>query len=440
MNDPKLTVFYRALTEIKPYPGNARSHSPKQIGMLANSIATFGFNLPISIDEEGIILAGHGRWLAAQKLGISRVPTVTLRHLKPAEKTAFRIADNRIAELSAFGKRALAAELALIVAIDPSFDIEVTGFDAGAIELLIDGEAGAAAPTIEPQLAIPTAGPPVCALDDVWELGRHRLICADATLRPTYLTLMGRSKAQMVFTDPPYNVRVADISGRGRIKHREFVAASGEMTPEEFIRFLTASMSHCARFSVDGALAYICMDWKHLPELHAAGAAAFDGQVNLCVWVKNPGMGGLYRSAHELIAVFKHGTRAHINNVELGRHGRNRSNVWDYPSLANFSATRQEELGWHPTVKPLPLVVDAILDASRREGLVLDAFGGSGTTLLAAEQTGRRARLIELDPLYCDVIIRRFENVTGIKALDQSGRTFADRTALALADGETTHD
>lgn len=430
MQHQQLSITYRPPAELKPYPGNARKHPTRQVAQLAGSMTAFDNLSPILIDENDVVLAGHGRLLAV-------VPTISVRHLTPAKKSAFRIADNRLAALAFDDKKALTIEFDLIRSLDIDFDLEITGFDASTIELLLDSGDGVAHE--EPSEVLSPAGPPVTVLGDLWYLGRHRLVAGDATLRATYLTLMGRSRAQMVFCDPPYDRKMSAISGRGRIKHREFVAASGEMGPERFTRFLTDAMTQTARFSVDGAIAYFCMDWRHLPELHAAGAAAFDGQINLCVWVKNPGLGSLYRSAHELIAVYKRGTRPHINNVELGRHGRNRTNVWDYPGQANFSAARQEELGWHPTVKPVPLVVDAILDTSRRDGLVLDAFGGSGTTMLAAEQTGRQARLIELDPLYCDVIIRRFEGVTGIKAVDQAGRTFAERAGRVAADGETSH-
>ena len=436
MPSTKLAIADRALFQLKPYPGNVRTHSKKQIQQIANSIKQFDCLNPILVDEDDEILAGHGRWLAAQKLGLETVPTIKILHLKPAEKVAFRIADNRIAELSAFSKEALAIEFALITSIDADFDVEITGFDLGTIELLIDKDAGSSVG--KDDMPVVSSGSAVTQLGDVWILGSHRLVCGDATLREPYLTLMGRSRARMVFTDPPYNVAIAGhVSGNGAIKHREFVMASGEMDEAQFTAFLTASMSNMARFSVDGSVAFVCMDWRHLPELQAAGAATFDEQINLCVWVKsNATLGSCWRSQHELIAVFKRGKRSHINNVELGKHGRHRSNVWNYPGVNSFSATRASELALHPTVKPLALVVDAILDVSRRDDLVLDPFGGSGTTLLAAEQTGRRARLLELDPLYCDVIIRRTEAATGLRAVDQCGRTFADRAASASSDTE----
>lgn len=440
MKASRLVVEPRAPDLLKPYPGNARTHSAKQIQQLAASMKRFECISPIIIDEGNEILAGHARWLAAKRLGLSSVPTLRVTYLSSAEKAAYRIADNQIAALSSWNKEALAIEFAVISQLDPDFDLEITGFDLGTIELLIDKNAGASAE--QDAVPDPLPGPAITRVGDVWTLGRHRLVCGDATLAEPYRLLLGRARAQMTFTDPPYNVQIAGfVSGLGKVQHREFVAASGEMDSEGFTRFLTAALVQVARSSHDGALAYVCMDWRHMPELHAAGAAAFDAQINLCVWVKsNAGMGSLYRSQHELVAVFKRGTRSHINNVELGRHGRHRSNVWDYPGVNSFSATRGEELSWHPTVKPLPLVVDAILDASRRDGLILDPFGGSGTTLMAAEQTGRQARLLELDPLYCDVIIRRFAAATGQVVVDQLGQSFAERTAaLTTADGETVN-
>lgn len=425
----RLNVVDRPIAELKPYPGNARIHSAKQIAQIAASMRRFEPLNPILVHENDVILAGHGRYLAAQKLALPSVPTISIRHLSHAEKGAYRIADNKIASLSTWDIDALRIELDLITTADPDFDLELTGFDIGAIEVMLD-QPDAAADKLD-EVGQPATGPAICKVGDVWELGRHRLVIGDATLREPYLALMGRSRARMVFSDPPFNVKIAGhVSGKGRVKHREFVAASGEMDSAQFTRFLTLSLGHMARFSCDGALAFVCIDWRHLHELYEAGAAAFDQQINLCVWAKsNAAMGSPYRSQHELIAVYKRGSRQHVDNIQLGRHGRNRSNVWNYPGMSSFSATRAEELAWHPTVKPLALVADAILDASRKDDLVLDGFGGSGTTLLAAEQTGRRARLLELDPLYGDVIIRRYEAATGAKAVDQSGHCFGERSA-----------
>ena len=264
---------------------------------------------------------------------------------------------------------------------------------------------------------------------DLWLLGDHRLLCGDATKLASYGSLLGGERAQLVFVDPPYNVRIdGHVCGSGSIKHREFEMAAGEMSEAQFTGFLTTVLERLAQHSADGSIHYVCMDWRHIFELLAAGRAAYSELKNLCVWNKdNGGMGSLYRSKHELVLVFKHGSGAHINNVELGRHGRNRTNVWDYAGVNSFGAGRLDDLAMHPTVKPVALVADAIMDCSHRGGIVLDCFGGSGTTLIAAEQTGRHGRLIELDPAYVDVAIRRFAKLTGEKVTQAaSGLTFAE--------------
>ena len=231
----------------------------------------------------------------------------------------------------------------------------------------------------------------------------------------------------MVFTDPPYNVPIdGHVSGLGSVKHREFAMASGEMSETEFTKFLTDVLGNLAKFSADGAIHYVCMDWAHLRELLNAGHAVYDELKNICVWAKtNGGMGSLYRSQHEMVAVFKSGTAPHINNVELGRHGRYRTNVWTYAGMNTFGAERDEALAMHPTVKPVALVEDAVLDCSDRNGVVVDAFLGSGTTLIAAESAGRRCFGLELDPEYVDLIIRRWQKMTGESAVHaESGLSF----------------
>jgi DNA modification methylase len=258
----------------------------------------------------------------------------------------------------------------------------------------------------------------VTRLGDVWQLGRHRLICADARDLSTYAALMGDEQADVLFTDPPYNVPIDGfVGGKGKVERREFAMASGEMSRAEFVDFLEITLGAAARHARDGAIAFVCMDWRHMAEVLAAGETVFDELKNLCVWTKsNGGMGSLYRSQHELVFVFKKGAGAHVNNVELGRFGRNRTNVWAYAGANSFKQGRNDELAMHPTVKPVALVEDAIKDVSDRGGLVLDPFGGSGSTLIAAERCGRSSRLIELDPLYCDVIVRRFEDYAGKRA------------------------
>jgi DNA modification methylase len=264
-------------------------------------------------------------------------------------------------------------------------------------------------------------------MGDVWVLGRHRLVCGDARDIDTYQRLLKDEKADLLFTDPPYNVPInGHVSGLGKHKHREFAFASGEMSRLDFTTFLTVTLGCASTTLRDGAIAYVCMDWRHMRELLDAGGLIFSELKNVCVWNKtNAGMGSFYRSKHELVFVFKSGTAPHVNNFGLGDKGRYRTNVWDHPGISSRSATRDAELAMHPTVKPVRLVQDAIEDCSHRNGIILDCFAGSGTTLIAAERSGRRARLIEYDPLYCDTIIRRFEKLTGKRAsLGEGGPNF----------------
>ena len=416
--EPKL----RKVADLRPALRNARTHSRKQVRQIADSIRAFGFTNPVLVDATGEVIAGHGRLAAAQLLGLAHVPTLCLDWLSDAEQRAYVIADNRLAERAGWDRSLLAMELGELC--DLEIDETLTGFDLAEIELILDAGAPAALDDAVPAL---NAGAAVCKLGDLWQLGHHRLLCGDALDHQSYRQLMGRDRARLVVTDPPYNVPIGGhVSGLGKVRHREFVQGSGEMSNRDFLQFLTSSLAAMAKVSREGSLHYVFMDWRHLPELIAAGRSVHDDWLNLCVWAKsNAGMGSLYRSQHELVTVFRKGRRPHVNNVALGSNGRHRSNVWNYAGVNSFSAERDEALGWHPTVKPLEMIVDIIKDASDRDEIVLDGFGGSGTTLIAAEQCGRTARLLELDPLYCDVILRRFAAACGqMPILTQSGETF----------------
>lgn len=417
-------IIMQDITSLRPYKKNARKHTDKQIAKIADSIGRFGFNNPILIDKDNTIVAGHGRWAAAKKLGLKEAPTICLAHLSPDEVRAYIIADNKLAELAGWDNEMLAIELQHLTSLDLNFDIEILGFDTGEIDFIIDGtvknKLDPADEIIEPAAGIPA----VTKLGDLWQLGEHKLYCGDSLKNESYAILMGDDKAQMVFTDPPYNVPIAGhVCGNGAIKHREFEMGVGEMTYQEFTHFLAKSMNFAKAYSSSGAIAFYCMDWRHLAEMVSAGREAGLELKNLCVWVKdNGGMGSLYRSRHELVFVFKNGNAAHINNVELGKHGRYRTNVWEYPGVNSFAQGRVHDLAMHPTVKPINLVADAIKDCSKRRAIILDPFAGSGTTLIAAEKTGRRSRLIELDEHYCDVIVRRWEKLTGQKATLAGGQ------------------
>ena len=434
-----LKIVYRRIEELKPDPANTRHHSKKQIRQIANSIETFGFNVPILIDRDGKVIAGHGRLLAARELGMTEVPTLCLDHLTRAQVSAFMIADNRLSELGAWDDRMLAQQLKDLSLIGLDFSIEVTGFEMGEIDLRIasleDLPEHDDPADLVPDVA---AGPPRSKTGDLWVLGRHRALCGNALDPAGFAALMGEDRAAMVITDPPYNVPIdGHASGLGAIHHRPFPMASGEMDKTEFTAFLGQALRNLAAFSVDGSLHYICMDWRHLEELLTAGRDAHHELKNVVVWVKdNAGMGSLYRSQHEFVLVFKHGRDRHRNNVQLGQFDRNRSNVWRYPGANSFARCGEEGnlLALHPTVKPVAMVADAILDCSARGEIVLDAFLGSGTTLIAAERTGRRCFGLELDPAYVDTIVRRWQALTGGSARHAvSGRSFDDLAREAEA-------
>ena len=421
------------VSTLRPHSRNPRTHTKKQIRQIADSIRRFGFTNPVLVDEGNSIIAGHGRVEAAKSLGLAAVPALRLEHMTEAEKRAYVIADNRLAELAGWDNELLALELGAMLDLDPDLDRALTGFDPAEIEALLnslDQEAAGEAP-----VEIDEKAPLVSEVGSLWQLGNHRLICGDATDAEVYRRLLEGEKAQMVFTDPPYNVPVnGHICGLGKVQHDEFVMASGEMSEAEFTAFLTKVTRNLASFSAEGSIHFICMDWRHMGELLAAGRDAYAELKNLIVWNKdNGGMGAFYRSKHELVFAFKKGSVPHINNFGLGQHGRYRTNVWDYAGINSMRAGRAEELAMHPTVKPVAMVVDAIKDCSRRGGIVLDAFSGSGTTLMAAEQTGRRGRAIELDPRYVDVAVRRWQKATGEKALSlPSGFTFDECEQLAI--------
>ena len=430
------TIIYERLDALVPSSANARTHSPKQIRQIAASIETFGFTNPVLIDGERRILAGHGRVAAARQLGLSEVPCRRIEHMTEAEKRAYVIADNRIAENAGWDRDILAIELAALADACLDFELGVLGFDAGEIDLIIEeaepDEGGDPADETLPKLAERKITRP----GDLWQLGPHRILCGDVRDEATLEALMQGERARMVFADPPYNVPVhGHVCGSGAIRHREFAMASGEMDAAGFTRFLQDAFGAFVRASVDGSIHYVCMDWRHMAEIHAAGQGVYTELKNLIVWVKdNGGMGSFYRSRHELIFVFKAGRAPHVNSFGLGAGGRYRTNVWEYRGITSGGAGRLEQLALHPTVKPVAMIADAMRDCSERGDIVLDGFGGSGSTLIAAERTGRKARLMEIDPVYVDRTIQRWQAVSHDGAvLVATGETF---DARSVASGE----
>lgn len=432
-----LTVVYTPLDTLTEYPNNPRQHDTKQLIKIQNSIEKFGFINPILVDEHNEIIAGHARLAAARLAHLPQVPVIRLGHLSAAQKKAYRIADNKLAELGTWSIENLQLEFQELEKLDLDFSLGITGFDMGDIDLILEGKEAKADPKANNIPFIPD-NEVVTREGDIWILGEHRIICGNSLQKETLSQLMEDKKADMVFTDPPYNVKInGHVCGAGNVQHKEFKFASGEMTVEEFTQFLKTSFELLCMFSKDGSLHYICMDWRHIKEIMTA-ADVYDQFKNLCVWRKdNAGMGSFYRSQHELIFMFKHGKEPHINNVELGIHGRYRTNVWNYAGVNTPSAENAEKRAMHPTVKPVELIKDAILDASNRGGVVLDTFLGSGSTLIAAEKAGRICYGVELEPKYVDTAIRRYESL-GEKYIAihaASGKTYQELLSAKRTEG-----
>ncbi|MEI9930297.1 MAG: DNA methyltransferase [Rhizomicrobium sp.] len=413
---------------LAPHPLNPRIHGRQQIRGISRSFSSFGVNNPILTDKNGRILAGHGRWEAAKLDGRTHVPVIRLDHLNEAQALAYMLADNKLSEQSSWNDGELALRFKELQGMELDFDIEATGFETPEIDGLIQ--------SLDPADECDRADefeqletPAVTRADDLWLLGDHRLLCQNALSSASFRTLMGSEAAAAVFTDTPYNVKIKGHAvGKGRKKHREFAMASGEMSKPQFQGFLLSALQQMRPWCDPSAVYFCCMDWRHIDETVSAISQAACELINVCVWVKsNGGMGSLYRSQHELVFVFRAGDAKHRNNVQLGAFGRNRTNVWNYPGMNSFARKgRKRALDLHPTVKPIALVADAILDVTRRGDIVLDAFCGSGTTILAAERTGRRGFGIEIDPAYVDLTIARWERMTKALARHADGRTFAE--------------
>lgn len=422
------TITHRAIGELKPNKKNARTHSKRKINDLAAAIKALGFIGAVIVDEHDRILAGHARHAAAQLAGMPTIPTICVNNLSEAQMRAFVLADNKFAERAGWNRELLAAEIEELSILLPELDLNLslTGFEAGEIDFLLT-EIGEEKLAVEDKIPPHTLLPTVSKPRDLWKLGKHRLLCDDSRREENYARLVGDERAAMVFADPPFNVPIAGhVQGRGRVQHCEFAFASGEMSQSEFRDFLTDCFAAAINVSQKGAIHYVCMDWRHIDVLMNVGRDIYDAMLNLVVWNKtSPGQGSFYRSQHELIGVFRVAGAAHQNNIELGRFGRNRSNVWSYTGVNSFGANRTELLASHPTVKPVALVADAIKDCTCKGQLVLDPFMGSGTTILAAERVGRRAFGIEYEPAFTDVAIRRWQDFTKSDAiLEADGRTF----------------
>ena len=419
-----LKVSQMKVEDIIAYDNNPRLHDSKHISLIKNSIKEFRFTNPVLVDENNVLLAGHGRLLASKEIGLDTIPAIKITYLDEQQKKAYRLADNQLTIKGKWDENLLGMELKDLSEL--SFDLSITGFEPTEIDLMIDG-INAVDDSIEDNVPERHNQPVISKLGDIWQLGKHTIFCGDATDKHSYHELLSDKKATMIFSDPPYNVPInKHVCGLGKVKHPEFAMASGDMTPDEFTAFLEKAFINLRDYSVNGSLHYLCMDWRHISEMTNACNKVYDEFKNLCIWNKNNGgMGSMYRSKHELIFVYKHGKQAHINNIELGKHGRYRTNVWDYDGINSFS--RKEESTLHPTIKPVALIADAIKDSTRRNNIVLDAFLGSGSTLIACEQAGRVCYGVEISPLYIDVTIIRWQKYSGAQAINlRTGKTFQD--------------
>lgn len=428
---PSRSIMHLSPSAIAPHPDNPRKHSKRQIRQVADSIKRFGFRFPVLVDAKHRLVAGHCRIEAAKLLGLEEVPVIEAADLSDAEVRALMIADNRLTEISEWDDALLSQNFKILSELDLNFDLSITGFDYGDIErLMIVGEESADAPeAVDIQ-----AAPEVARFGDIWQLGEHKVLCGDSTQSASYSVLLGNDKARLIFTDPPYNLPAKTIGKVCEKQHGNFVQASGEMTPEAFTQFLGSVIQHLCDFSVAGSIHYLFMDWRHIKEILLAGEAHYTELKNLVVWNKDrPGMGTFYRSQHELIFVFKNGRAPHRNHFQLGQHGRLRTNVWDFPSVRSsseaFGDTKDRDaLQMHPTIKPVRLIEEALLDCSRRKDIVLDPFLGSGSTLIACEKTQRRCVGIEYAPRYVDATLFRWAAMTGLEPIHtQSGETYSQR-------------
>ena len=432
-----MQIKYKNISDLKPHKNNSRVHSKAQIQQIAESIKKFSFNVPVLIDGDSSIIAGHGRVLACKELGMEEVPVIEVTHLTEAQRRAFIIADNKLTENAGWDLKLLSSEFTELQKLDLDFNLDITGFSSKEINLIIENniELGSQDENLD---NIPKFSNSVISkTGDIWQMGAHKLLCADARDKNSYEVLLGSEKAQMVITDPPYNVKIdGHVSGLGKVKHQEFQMASGEMSGAEFTQFLSSIFSNLVDHTSNGSIHYVFMDWRHMQEILAAGQATYAELKNLCVWNKSNGrMGSFYRNKHELVFVFKNGKEPHINNFELGQYGRFRTNVWDYEAASSFGSKEnpdgQSDLEMHPTVKPVQMISDAILDCSKTGGVILDPFMGSGTTIIAAENTSRCAYGIEIEPRYVDLTIRRWQYLTGSKALNLIKGLVFDEMAIS---------
>ncbi len=421
-----LKITRRSPTTLQLLGRSTRQHPKDQLKKIAEIVKTYGIVLPILIDSKDYVVDGWGFVLVARELGLQEIPVVCNSDLSETQLRALRIALNKVSELSSWNDAELKLEIEEILQIDPGLPLAI---DNPTLDMILDGNG---ADEEDECPVTPMKRETISRLGDQFQCGEHIIRCGNALNADDYASLLGAGPANMMFADGPYNVPIAGHVTRSKsAQAHDFPMGKGELSPAKFEAFLTTAFGLAAKHLRNGAISFVCIDWRGLSVTLAAGNAVFSKLLNLCVWHKpNAGMGSLYRSQHELVLVYKLGTEPHTNNVHLGRYGRNRTNVWSYISQNILSGSSKGKLALHPTVKPVAMIADAIRDCSNRGDIILDPFGGSGTTMIAAEKTGRRARLLELNPIYVDVAIQRWQRLTGQTSYHaETGRPYGDDKA-----------
>jgi DNA modification methylase len=429
-----LVVQRVAVDALTPSSAPVRRHPKKQLAKVRKSLEAFGQVTPILVSSNWEIIDHELVWLALKEIGATHVDAIVVADKSPSELKALRLVLNRTALDAQWDEQNLRSVLEQLVEVD--FDLDLTGFDAPEIDHYLNLDAPQA--NVEENGSdIPPVGTTAISKQGmIWTLGDHRVGCGSATDLAFVSHMLNGKIADCSFIDPPYNIKVDGfITGKGRHRHREFVQGAGEMSADEHFGLLKQSFLVLKESCTPKALVYACIDWRHVMEMTVAGRACDMPLYTICVWTKtNGGMGGIYRNAHELVCVFRAGTEQPLDNVELGRHGRNRTNVWSYPGMSSFGKERDQLLGLHPTVKPVAMIADVLRDVTKRREIVLDTFLGSGSTLMAAQETGRICCGVELDPLYVDVTIRRWQKATGRDAvIVETGERFNDAAQRLLA-------
>lgn len=438
---PKLVVIEKPLADLQPSPNRTRITLPEQLEKVISSIRTFGLVMPVLIDQNDVVVSGHVLCEAAEQLGFESVSCISVEHLDEAEIEALALALNRVGETGAWDADVLRERMIRLES--EGIDLTSTGFTLPEIDQIMllpqSAEGDSDADEFEED---EDDMPVISRLGDLYKLGVHRLYCADALEMDSYVRLLAGELAQCIFSDPPYGCGIEGfVSGLGQHKHEDFLMGAGDMDRRELQEFFKNYLGHCKANSSTGAIIFACMDWRQIDPLLLAAMDVGLARKNIAVWDKGSGgMGGLYRNAHEFVAVFCNGNTPATNNIQLGRHGRDRCNIWRYPGANRLGSSSAKALADHPTPKPVPLVEDALLDVTNRGDIVLDPFIGSGSTILAAENTGRVCRGIELDPKYVDRAVRRWERETGVPAIHvETGLTFEELARVRLSEGEANN-